>query len=901
MVPARARSPFGVVGRAAECRRIDEFAGRLESDPRSLVLVGEAGIGKTTLWNHGLARCRATRAQVLVARPAEEDRHSPAQGLLDLFDPRLLPAGTSVPAGDLPVLERCRLVLDLLRALAARAPVVLAVDDLPWLDDLSARVLRFALRRLVDEPVALFATARTWSPEALGTPVRDLDRTVDLLQLQGMTAAELRRIVIDAVPASTVPVAIQAGDLAHGNPFFAIELARGSSPTAPERSPLAALSRRVAGLSPSTLRLARLLAVAGPSPLPVLTAAAGVAGLDDALRAGAEADILTLDQDFVLRFTHPLIATAVLGGLDPLDRQALHAALARVVADPDARAVHRAHALVEPDPAAAAEIETAALRVARRGAPGLAADLLGHSARLTPAADLAGYARRTLARMMQCAAAGDLPTASRLAGTLLDRLGPGPLRAEVVTGRVVLDFTDAEPFLRSALRDVPADGQAGHEILRGRLLGLLGWLLAVYFGRLEEGLGYARSALELGRAHGDPVLTAQAAATVSTTSLLLGRRADTLMAEAEELGPQVVRSELALWPRVLQSRQQLWDGHLGRARVGLDAMYRSAVANGAEFQRPYRLCDLAQASLAAGDLELAGQQARDGIEAARDCGDERAVSWLAYPAGLVSALRGETAAARWSADRLEEWAGRVGERPRQAMASHVRGVLAAAGQDWGAGLEHLLAALALLDELGYVHPGPVPVLPQAIELAGLAGTSDRVELLVTTMASRCAGLASPWANAQLVSATGQLMLLRDQPEALGTLLGAHAELLALGYRLDAARVGCLAVAAGLRARQRRLVRPVAEGSLELLLANRVQGWQQLTGELLDRVRGGTGDELTPTEAEIARLVTAGLRNRQIAGRLFVSESTVEAHLTRIYRKLGVRNRVELSHRTAEDR
>ncbi|HMR22196.1 MAG TPA: helix-turn-helix transcriptional regulator, partial [Micropruina sp.] len=131
---------------------------------------------------------------------------------------------------------------------------------------------------------------------------------------------------------------------------------------------------------------------------------------------------------------------------------------------------------------------------------------------------------------------------------------------------------------------------------------------------------------------------------------------------------------------------------------------------------------------------------------------------------------------------------------------------------------------------------------------------------------------------------------------LDTLLGAWSRLSALGYRLDAARLGCVVAAAGLRWGQRRRIRSTVEDAVTTLTQQRVAGWRELAGELLDRVTGtAAAPELTTTEAQIAELVAAGRRNREIGGELFVSESTVESHLTRIYRKLGLRNRAELVH------
>jgi DNA-binding CsgD family transcriptional regulator len=892
-----------MVGRELERARVDDFVADLDHHTWSLALIGEAGIGKTTLWGHAVDRCLRTGVRVLTARPSEDDRHSAGQGLLDLFDD--LGEHEAEVSGlvsswasddDVALLDRCRQALELLRILAGAGPVVLAIDDLPATDDVTQRVLRFALRRLVDEPVALLVTARDWHPRTAIRLGSDLACGVELLELQPMGSAELRRVISAAVPGARAAIVTQAVDLAHGNPFFAIELARGrpGSISVPEDSPLAALSRRIADLPRDTLHLAQLLATSGPSPLVVLAAAGDLEHLDAALRAGLDADMFVLEPDFVLRFSHPLLSTVVLAGMNALDRQAAHATLAEAVPDPDARAAHLAQAVIGPETGAAAEVEAAAMRLARRGAPRVAADLLGHSARLTPPADQPALVRRALAEMMQWATAGELPTALQLANGLLRRLKPGRLRAEVITGRVVLDFTDAEQVLRAALDDVGDDSDPAPEHLRGQLLGLLGWLLAIHLGRVREGLEHARSGLEIGRSLGDQVLVAQAASTVSTACLLLGERRDDLIAEAVTLGGAVVSSQLAQWPAVLQGRQQLWDGHLARARANFDTMYHRAVGNGAEFQRPYRLCDMAQAALAAGCLDLAEQHAEEGLEAAGDSGDERAATWLAYPRGLIAAMRGDADGAYQSAERLDWWSARTGERPRQAMARHIRGLLDAARQEWQAGLEQLLAALAVLDDIGYVHPGPIPVLPHAIQLGGLAGLTDQVAALHARLRRQCLDLGSPWADAQLSSATGQLALLRDQPSAFDVLTGARADLARLGYRLDAARTGVFLAAAGLRAGHRRDVLPGIASVLADFTVNRVCGWDVMARELHDRAGGAGDEELTVTEHEIAQQASAGRRNKEIAARLFVSESTVEAHLTRIYRKLGMRSRAELA-------
>lgn len=896
-----------IVGRAPELRRIEEFAAGLGADTRPLVLAGEAGIGKTTLWTHAIGRCRQHGAQVLVTRPSEDDRHSPGQGLLDLLDARRLtgqlPEAFQRLGGDdeISVLDRSGLVLQGLRTLSARAPVVLAVDDLPWLDDLTVRVLRFCFRRLTDEPVTVLATIRTWSPGVATLPAPDLGVDADRLAVLELTEAELRRVVAAALPRADGTTAARISRLAHGNPMFALELARaGPTANAPSRGTLlAALARRISELPQACRTLAELLAVAGPSPIALLAEATGLDDLEPSLRRSVEAELVTLDDDFVLRFVHPLVATAVLDAIHPLDRQRLHAMLARVHTDPDSRVRHLARATVLPEPAVADQLEQAALRVARCGDPRLAAELWADSARLTPRRQVPERVRRTLGQMMQQAAAGDLPGALALSDRMLAELSPGPLRAAVVTGRVTLDSDGAEEFLRVAIADLPEVGDANGQRLRGRLIGLLGWLVGLHQGRLAEGLRYAEEALCLGRTHDDETLIVQAATAVSTISLLMGTRVQSLIDEACDRDGAVVRSELVLWPRTFRGRQRMWDGHVAEARHDLEGMYRSAMENGVEIQLCYRRCDLAQVELAAGELDRAARYVDEGMESALDCGDERAVCWLAYPFGMVGAWRGDEVAAGWGADRLDWWVAQAQELPRSAMASHIRGVLATANRDWVGALHHLDAALADLDERGISHPGAVPVLPLAVQVATLAGLPNRVDELVEQLRRQASGLGSPWAQTQLVAARAQRHLLHEpNAAALDRLAVAHATLRGLGHALDAARLGCALAAAGLRMGRRASVRPVLADSRTIFGRNKVAGWGTLADELMHRVDGSDGGTLTATEEQVAGLVAAGHRNREVADRLYVSESTVEAHLTRIYRKLGLRNRAELTRRVS---
>ena len=293
----------------------------------------------------------------------------------------------------LPLLERSRAVLDHLRRLSLDGPVVLAVDDLPWLDPFTRRVVRFALDRLGGRARAAARDGAHLEPRHARSAARRRG-PLDRRRRPGAAA--------DAAPAADRPHARcrrSRGWWPRG-PASSRTATRSSRSswrgrTAVPRAP--GRGRRCCPLSASacpacptgTVELARLLALSGPSPLPVLAAAAGT-DVDEVVRAGLDAQVLDLDEDFVLRFAHPLIATAVLAGTNAIDRARLRRALADVVPDRDTRTLHLARATAGADERVAADAETAAHRMARRAAPRAAAELFGHSARLTARADEPG-------------------------------------------------------------------------------------------------------------------------------------------------------------------------------------------------------------------------------------------------------------------------------------------------------------------------------------------------------------------------------------------------------------------------------------------------------------------------------------------------------------------------------
>lgn len=885
-----------LLGRDDERRRVEQFVDGLAGGPETLVIVGEPGIGKTTLWEDALAHARGRGVQVRAVRPAPDDRGRPGSTLAELFGPPGQDAGGAGSAT--PAFDQGRRTLEALRRLAAGSPVLLGVDDAHRLDTESANALRFAFDRLTGEPVGLLVT---WSETPDGEPAPVGARQARQLHLGPLPVEVLRQVLSKSLPAVSRPDLTRAHALSGGNPTVALDLVRtwqqerhGGARPARDHS----LARHLLDLPEDAAALVRTLAVAGPSPAGVIAAAAGVADFDRAARPAVDAEVVQVGDDLTMRFTQPRYATAVLATVNPLDRRVVHARLAELVTAPEARALHLARSSLVADEPVAAHLEEIGGRCSRSGRPDVAAELYNHAARLTPPDHPDAAARRTLAEVTARAAAGETARALALADRLLATLPPGRQRAEAVTQRVFLDFGDSERFLRQALDHVDGD-----PALRARILDLLGWQLGLYRGRLVEGIAASTAALAAFTEAGDDGSACLAEAALAAQLTLHGQPCDDLFLRAIEHAAGAALSPLGRWPKVFRARALLWAGHLEEARRSLRLMQKEAAARGSEFQRPYRLHDLALLDVLAGDLDAAVSGAGEGIEAARDAGNEQAVVWLAHPLGLAAALQGDGERARWAAGLLVDWGVINDEAPRLAMADEILGNLAATHGDWSGALHHFTATARRLTDMGYAHPGARPALPRAVEAAAMTGDRDLLATLTQQLAGQAAALAVPLVDAQLEAARGQLALVDGEREcAVDRLDAAVTALDRLGYRFDAARAG-LALARGwLRCGQRAQARRAAERARAAFAAASAPQWVAAADDLLSRSgAGGPSGSLTRTEAQIAGLVAAGRMNREIAAELFLSVSTVEAHLTRIYRKLDLRGRTDLAgwlHSTA---
>jgi DNA-binding CsgD family transcriptional regulator len=905
--PLGSPSGPGVVGRAEEQARIVAFLGAVAGGAHALLVRGEPGIGKTTLWRDAVEEWRRAGRVVLVTRPAEEERSLALGGLVDLFeDAEIDPV--ALEAGDDPI-ARGRAVLSALRELGAKAPTLVAVDDVQWVDAASARALRYAIRRLDAEPVGLLATARGGAEDPLGAAALLPPGRGETLDLGPLTLEALRTLLGDSFGAIPRPALRHIFEISEGNPLFALELARGlakvdpalrstSGPPLPE-SLQEAIAVRLDTVPADLLPLLETLSALGRASVAELREAVPATDVDRQLEMSRETGLIIVSDDLDVRFSHPLVGSVVYERMSPLGRRSLHARLADAAGDPDLRARHLAFSLDEPDAEVALLLEEAAGRAVEQGSHDVAAELAGHSLRLTPPDDEEGRRRRALAEAAQLAAAGEMSRALRLADALVAEAPPGPERVELLVQRAQLEGDDietGEALLVRALADAGAD-----EVLRGRVLDQLGWLRGVFRGDLPAGIECAREALSIAERLGDHEFVMSAAAGLSNMEALAGNPRPELMERA--VGLELEHGRPALWagPRVLYSEQHLWAGDLPGARALLEAAAAEAARSRNERWTPYSLYDLAAVESAAGNLALADELLRRAMEAARDAEDAHVESWVFYRLALVATWLGRAEEARAAAQRRLDRAGRLGERPGIARARSVLGLLALSEGDAQRAALELTEAVELLAAMGFAHPGAIPALPDLIEALALTGEVDAAGELLARLEEQAAGVASVWTGTALERSRGVVLLARGEPEGAAELLAvAESAFSELGYEPDGARALLLEGRALLRAGRRTAAADALAAARERFTAMGAVLWAARAADELERAAPGrAAGELTPIETRIARLVADGKKNREIGEALFISVATVEAHLTRIYRKLSIRSRSELTRLVAE--
>ncbi|MEZ4597557.1 MAG: AAA family ATPase [Chloroflexota bacterium] len=497
---------------------------------RSFLIEGEPGIGKTALVRFAMAEATARGYRVLETRPVEAEAGLALVGLGDLLGPVLSEMLPALPDPQRVALEIALLlrtgegrahdqralglaVLHGLQALSRTGPVVVVVDDAHWLDATTSAVLRFALRRLVSEPIVMLVArrpARPGSALAGGIGASGLP-AVEHIELGPLSMGAVHRLVGDRLGiALSRPELRSIHGLSRGNPLYALELARGvrDGTVRPERDEISAtgletlVGGRIRRLPARSREVLATAAAASRPTVGLLERALGTPDVHDLLGPAARAGVVTLSGDEI-EFDHPLLASAALAMLDGPARRACHARLAAVVHEPVEHARHLALAATEPDPEVAAQVEQAAMLTRARGAASGAADLMSLAIQLT-ASGAPAMPRRRLLEAEYRLESGD----AQGAATMLERLAadtpPGPSRAVVLARlahfhHLAADTGGRVDLLRQALLEAAPD-----DPIRGDIHEALAWALVLARYDLPQAMEHARAAAAIMGRVGDP-------------------------------------------------------------------------------------------------------------------------------------------------------------------------------------------------------------------------------------------------------------------------------------------------------------------------------------------------------------------------------------------------------------
>jgi DNA-binding CsgD family transcriptional regulator len=915
--PGPPRDLSQVIGRDEERAALTAF---LEGElPAALVLAGEPGIGKTTLWRATLMEAASRGFQVVSCSPSGTETELGLAALRDLLDASYDKVESGLPspqrrALDIALLradaegraaERAAVgqgVLSVLRALTREAPLVVAVDDVQWLDRASASALEFALRRVRDEPVALLLALRLKHPLPLELERAAWFRSWERLDLSPLDLESLHRLLVPHLRITFPrPLLRRVHELSGGNPFFALELSRAVEPgTTKLRLPhrLHELVRdRLTSLPPATLHAVQ---VAAALSRPTVETVLATVDADRAVfDAAVEADVLAIE-DREIRFTHPLVASAAYELLTPSRLRDLHERLARLLSDPEERARHLAVATAAPDELVAAAIEEGAAVARARGARAAAADLLEHAARLTPQSQLGESRRRRADAGTLHFESGDNRRGRAVLEALAAELSPGPERARVVA-RLALtrayddDLDAATDLFLEAAREARDDTRT-----RAEALSHLAGLLFRRRERLAEAVTHAKSAVALSRGLDDVALLADAFGQQLLAEAALGRpEAAQTMDELLGLRDATAQIRLLSHPRWIAAIVRMWwEDFEWAARVFAETIELGR-ASGEEALLPYVYVLAAQNECVRGRFDDAASAASAGYEIAEQAGETTLASYALALLALADAHRGRVDAARQAGRRALELAGATHGRPTYFFAASALGFLELSLGNVGAAAEQLEPIVRMARRESIREPGMTRfVVDYAEALVELGRTDEAAEIAQayedesTTRGRRGALGSALRCRALVLGATG------ESEAGLALLVRSRAEHHAASLPFERARTLLAQGATLRRARRRREARETlveAKAEFERLGA---AVWAERTGQELARISGRAraDDGLTPTELRVAELVAEGASNKEVAAALFVSTKTIEGHPSRIYAKLGVRSRTELAHR-----
>jgi DNA-binding CsgD family transcriptional regulator len=903
-----------IVGREAELSVVDQFLAA-DRSPRVLVLTGGPGIGKTTLWDAGVDLGRERGLRVLAARASGADTRLSFAVLIDLLDTigdeelaalpppqrRALEVALyrAEPTETPPEAHAIALgVLNVLRSLAARRPLLVAVDDVQWLDRASEDALAFAVRRLAGEPAAFLLARRPGPPSDVERALET--KALERLELRPPSLGAIRRILSERLGlALPRHVLRRLYDSTLGNPLFALELGRkvmeDGLPAIGEDLPVPdavedLLGTRVAGLPDSVRRV--LLAVA-LSPTLRVGQLASLAE-PDALDAAVEAGVLAVDGDHV-RASHPLLAAAALRHSHPAERRELHGDLAGIVAEGELRTRHLALAAARPVAELAATVAAAAASASHRGAPQAAVELAEHALRLTPP-DHPDRHARMLELGGYLVFAGEKRRVTDLLRPQVQSFPSGAMRAQaflLLTSGEIRGNDDIQRYLEQALAESGSDARARASVLADMAENVA----AVRIERIAEAEAWALEALPA-TPGAEPDLERRALYALAWTRSLRGRAIDDLWERFRAASP--VAFYIAYSPERVAGQRLVWRGEIAEARVVLSRQLAEADERGEPSSYALQRLHLCELELRAGEWDAAERR----IDEWGESGDRDLLHWPMYERcrALLAAGRGLPDEARRWGTEANARAQSSGVRWDELEARRALGTAELLVHEADAAAEWLRWVWEYTERAGVRDPGAFPVAPELVEALLELGELDEARAVTARLEQVAEQQDHPWARAtaRRCAALAALALVYDEA-AVADAEQAVADYPRLGLRFDAARSLFALGRAQRRSRKWGAARDTLERAAAAFDEMGSPGWADAARSELERVgarRPSQAGELTPTERRVADLAVQGLANKEIAQALVVSVSTVEFHLSNTYAKLGIRSRAQLAGRLA---
>ncbi|QDN84306.1 AAA family ATPase [Streptomyces sp. S1A1-7] len=899
-----------LVGREHELKVVEEFVLRAASDGDALVLYGEAGVGKTVLLDAAEEAAAESGVPVMRTVGVEVETDLAYAALYRLLTPflsqldglsgqqrRTLATALGLDEGPPPDrLAVSNAVLSLLGLARGDGPLLVIVDDLPWLDRMSAAVLAFVARRLAGARIGFLGAFRTGESSFFdGGGLAALE-----VMPLGQTAAG--SLIDRRFPALAPRVRQQVLAEAAGNPLALLELPARVTDRSHERQPAPALplsqrlehlfAARVDPLPAATRRALLLAALDATGDLGILVAAFGSNAIDDLAPAERAQLIRVNGERRRLAFRHPLMRSAVIAMSTDQQRRDLHAAIAAQMPDqPDRRAWHLAEAAAAPDESIAVLLEQTADRILRRG------DAVGALSALLRAADLTPVGRdrgRRLARAAYIGAevTGDIGSVPRLLADAhhADPGGADALAAAVATSAYLLngegDVNAAHRMLFGAI--------AAREVLDGEDDGLIEalWFLiaiCVFGGRAElwqplDGLmGRFRPApprylTVLAKAFGDPAH--QALPVLDELDGLIGGLSQepdpAYVARVAIAGAYVDRQRACRGP----AQAVVDHGREGGAvtsQIQIEVILANDDFFAGQWDEALGLCDEGKRL-----CELHGYPL---------------LRWLyVHQDAVIAAARGRTERARAAAEAMTRWAAPRGVGLLRAYGHGIEALLSLGRGKYQEAFVHA-SSITPPGKLQSYAPYALWTALDLVEAAVRAGL--RTEAARHVAALRDADIPAISPRLALVTAGAAGMVspdgrFADHFEAALTVAGAER------WPFDRARIQ---LSYGQRLRHGRAMaearRHLGE-AFDTFQRLDATPWSALAGKELRAAGGSRGKlqaggiaALTPQQREIAKLAAAGLTNKQIAERLFLSPRTVSTHLYQIYPKLGVTTRAGL--------